>query len=282
MERSRFDGLARLVFATRTRSRRSALAAIVGAVALGREPAGTLAKGRSKRKRRVRAQAKTTAAIPAAACYPGGSTCVPGRGKNNSGCDFSSSTAFVDANARGANLSNTNFRDADAYGADFRGANLSGSCFVKANLRNAKLGSSVNVGGAIFCRTLMPDGSINDRDCGKGTACCPTPTVCAGEACGPEDCVPNSDICTLLWFGNPCCSDQVCTTGIVPLVTTCQLPCSTQQQCRDLDPSGRLVCANDAIGCTYIGTCCTQKECDSDADCPSPSTCCGAICCFEN
>jgi hypothetical protein len=278
MDREMFDALARLV-ATR-QSRRAALAALLATGLTGGLGAGTDA--RKRRGGKVRARAKVQAKAAARRCFPGGTACVPGRGRNASGCDFTASTALFQGDFRGSNLSHSNFSGAQMAQADFRGANLSGACFVKANLRDAKLGASVNLDKAIFCRTLMPDGSLNDRDCAKGTACCPTPTVCEGEACGPDDCVPNSDICTLLWFGNPCCSDQVCTTGIVPLVTTCQLPCSTQQQCRDLDPSGRLVCANDALGCTYIGTCCTQKECDSDADCPSPSTCCGAICCFEN
>lgn len=252
MERSRFDGLARLVFATRTRSRRSALAAIVGAVALGREPAGTLAKGRSKRKRRVRAQAKTTAAIPAAACYPGGSTCVPGRGKNNSGCDFSSSTAFVDANARGANLSNTNFRDADAYGADFRGANLSGACFVDASLFGAKLGASVNLNGAIFCRTVMPDGSIDDSGCANGAACCPT------DAPPPQGgtCRGLYNLCGL--FAGDCCEGLTCTTTFAIVVTACQKVCQSDADCRPF--SARLKCDFDAKVCpTSLGKCCVPK-----------------------
>ncbi|MCC7021284.1 MAG: hypothetical protein IT338_00570, partial [Thermomicrobiales bacterium] len=29
-------------------------------------------------------------------------------------------------------------------------------------------------GGAIFCRTTMPNGSRNDTGCAKGTPCCPT------------------------------------------------------------------------------------------------------------
>ena len=42
-------------------------------------------------------------------CYPGGTTCVPGKGKNTSGCDFTNSTAFFQGDFRGANLSNGNF-----------------------------------------------------------------------------------------------------------------------------------------------------------------------------
>jgi hypothetical protein len=126
----------------------------------------------------------------------------------------------------------------------------------------------------------MPEGSVEVRDCEKATACCPAPTVCEGEECGPEGCVANGGICTLLWFGSHCCADQGCTPGIVPVVTSCHLPCATPQQCHDLDagPVKTLVCAPNAEACTFIGNCCTQKACDSDADCPSPTPCGGVYC----
>jgi hypothetical protein len=73
---------------------------------------------------------------------------------------------------RGANLSNSNFLGAKLFGADFRGANLSGGCFLGANLKGAKLGSSVNLGGAIFCNTTMPDGRIDNSGCARETPCC--------------------------------------------------------------------------------------------------------------
>lgn len=274
MDREQFDDVARFVGSRQ--SRRAALAALLGAGLIGRFSAGTDA--RKGRKGNVRAQSKDQTRAAAKRCFPGGTTCVPGRGRNASNCDFTGSTALFQGDFRGSDLSKSNFTGAQLAEADFRGANLSGACFVNANLLDARLGASVNLHKAIFCRTLMPDGSVNDRDCDRGTACCPTPTVCQGEECGPEDCVPHGNICTLLWFGNPCCSDQVCTPGIIPLVTSCQLPCSHQQECLNLDPRGFLVCANDAEACTFIGTCCTQKACESDADCPAPTKCGGSIC----
>ena len=97
MDRSQFDLLARLV--SSSQSRRSALAALLGAALLGRDPGVTLAKG----KRKVKVQAKAKA--KAKPCYPG-TTCTPGKGKNTSGCDFSGSTAFFERDVRGSNLSN--------------------------------------------------------------------------------------------------------------------------------------------------------------------------------
>jgi hypothetical protein len=47
---------------------------------------------------------------------------------------------------------------------------------------------------AIFCRTIMPNGDINNTGCGAGTACCPicTPATCQslGKQCGawPDGC----------------------------------------------------------------------------------------------
>jgi hypothetical protein len=50
---------------------------------------------------------------------------------------------------------------------------LSGGCFAGAVLVEARLGASVNLDKAVFCNTVMPDGSVDDSGCGKTTACCP-------------------------------------------------------------------------------------------------------------
>jgi hypothetical protein len=252
MDRDRFDGLARLVSANSKPSRRGMLAAVLGAVAFGRQPAASPAKRRSRRRGKVGAQAKTKAVAAAPICYPGGAACVPGRGRNNSGCDFSGSTVFVDKDARGSNLSNANFRDADAYGADFRGANLSGACFVDASLYGAKLGASVNLHGAVFCRTVMPDGSIDDSGCDNGTPCCPT------DAPPPQGgtCRGLYNLCGI--FAGECCEGLTCTTTFAIVVTACQKVCQTDADCRPY--SAKLKCDFDAKVCpTSLGKCCVPK-----------------------
>jgi uncharacterized protein YjbI with pentapeptide repeats len=274
MDREQFDEVARFVGSRQTR--RAALAGLLGAALLGHAHTPAAAKLLAKRKRGGKKRNRGKKPGGGDKCYPG-TSCIPGPGRDNAGCDFSNATRFFEGDFRGSHFGGANFSGAQLAGARLHGADLGGACFVKANLLDAEL-DGADLDGAIFCRTLMPDGSVNDRDCDRGTACCPTPTVCQGEACGPEDCVPNGNICTLLWFGNSCCSDQVCTPGIIPLVTSCQLPCSNQQECLALDPGGTLVCANNAETCTFIGTCCTEKSCESDADCPPPTTCGGAIC----
>jgi hypothetical protein len=161
MDHAHFDTLARRVFTDLRQSRRAALATLVGVTLLRHDVGMTLAKKQAK---------ATTAA--ADACFPGGTTCRPGRGTNASRCDFAHSTLFTHKDVRGANLSNSNFFAADLRGADFRGANLSGSCFVGADLTGAKLGSSVNLHDAIFCHTTMPDGRIDNSGCAGETPCC--------------------------------------------------------------------------------------------------------------
>ena len=208
-----------------------------------------LAQGRGRG--RVKAQAKAKAKTKP--CYAG-ANCTPGKGRNTSGCDFTDSRAFFEGDFRGSNLSNNNFTGAVLARGDFRGANMSGSCLVGANLHEAKLGSSVNLGDAIFCQTLMPDGSLNNRDCDKGTRCCPTPGVCEGEACEGGTCVPPHNWCSI--FGNPCCQGRVCTPTLSsPFLTTCQKHCETQSDCQD-DPG---TTCGGALGfefCFYIGQCC--------------------------
>lgn len=258
MDRSHFDALARLV--STKQSRRTALVAVLGATLLRHHPDTVLAKDKGKAK--------------AKPCYPG-SNCTPGKGKNTSGCDFTSSTAFFERDVRGSNLSHGNFTGAQLAKADFRGANLSGGCFVDANLLEAKLGSSVNLGNAIFCRTLMPDGSINDRDCDKGTACCPT--VCQGPDC-EDTCREVLEPCTIIF--SPCCDNLLC-TPMFPLgptlVTTCQHHCTSDAECTAID--GDLTCKFDPVACLWIGNCCVPKSCSTNDDCDG-NTCCHNQCCI--
>lgn len=65
------------------------------------------------------------------------------------------------ANLMGADLSRVNLSRANLYGANLNQANLSG-----ANLKDADL-SGAQLSGVTFCRTIMPNGRYNDRDCQK-------------------------------------------------------------------------------------------------------------------
>lgn len=64
-----------------------------------------------------------------------------------------------DANFQDANLRWANFTNADLENVDFRGADLRGAKF------NAALLKDINSKKSIFCRTIMSDGKLNNRDC---------------------------------------------------------------------------------------------------------------------
>ena len=105
MDRGQFDSLARLV--SSKQSRRAAFGTLLGATLLRHDPTAVLAKGKGRGK--IRSQAKAKA--KSKPCYPG-TRCTPGKGRNTSGCDFTSSTALFAGDFRGANLSNSNFTGA--------------------------------------------------------------------------------------------------------------------------------------------------------------------------
>ena len=87
------------------------------------------------------------------------------------------------SNFKKANLTSVNFEDANLSGADLSNALLVGANFSRANLTGANLVDtwweatgglsgrpSANLTDAQLCRTTMPDGSINNRDCEQAQA----------------------------------------------------------------------------------------------------------------
>jgi uncharacterized protein YjbI with pentapeptide repeats len=91
---------------------------------------------------------------------------------------------LTQANLRGANLSNTNLiggtllgaflQNANLYKANLRGVNFTNADLSDADLTNADLTGArltdavtkgANFNNAKFCRTIMPDNSINNRNC---------------------------------------------------------------------------------------------------------------------
>ncbi|MGH3803103.1 MAG: pentapeptide repeat-containing protein, partial [Pseudonocardiaceae bacterium] len=194
------------------------LGTVLGGLLLGRASAFAGSAGGGKGKRRRKAGNRRR-------CYPG-AQCAPGQGKDNSGCDFSRGVAFFELNAQGSNLSQANFTDAQMAGANFQGADLGGACLVGANLLGAVIDASTNLRGAVYCRTLMPDGTFNDRDCGQGSRCCPAPLNCEGDLC-PATCIgaPNAQCSLSIPYGG-CCPGLVCIpSSTTPIRTTCQAPC---------------------------------------------------------
>jgi hypothetical protein len=162
--------------------------------------------------------------------------------------------------ARPSNLSRVNFKYACLGGAifrkaDLRSSDLQGTCLVDADLTGAQTNSGTNFWNAIFCRTKMPDGSINNSGCGGGTSCCPT--------CDERRPCPD---------GQKCCNGKCVTC---PAATDCK-----DQVC----DGGRCVLANkqNGVGCPggvcCGGTCQAGKTCCDSAQC-NGQVCCNGTCC---
>jgi hypothetical protein len=269
MDRDRFDALARL-FATE-KSRRGALGTFLGLAVFG-GGADALAKnngGRHKRrgknqdqKKRKQKQRRARQQAAPANCFKG-TNCTPGPNANLSSCDFEETSALAGQNLKSANLSKANLHDADASGANFSSANLGGACLVDADFSGATF-SSTNLSNAVFCRTRMPDGTIANAGCTKGTRCCPT-------------CVPiNEEGCNL---GGTCCGGGVCSSsgngnGNGPGICTC--------------PSGTILCPNGTCrGCCAASDCgergdrCNangQCRCGSGPACTGDEVCSSGMC----
>jgi hypothetical protein len=244
MDRVQFDTLARLVWTKQ--SRRTALATLFGASLLGRVLDPVTA---TKRKRKIRP------------CYRG-TNCHLGPGKDNAGCDFEGSVAFFEGNFQGSNLSGANLTGAQLANADLSGVNLRDACLVGANLLGADL-AGANLDGAVFCRTLMPDGAIDDSGCDRGTRCCPTPEpIC--RICGGGNCLGSiNETCSI--FGTPCCAGLACTATVAGFFTTCQVPCDSDQDCAKFGADLKC-CAGQMLVCPFFpGARCCQP--------PGPLTC---------
>lgn len=251
MDRGQFDTLARFVWTKQ--SRRAALGAILGAALLEHAPGSLAAKGKGKKTRKRKRKNRD--------CYPGRS-CHLGPGKDTAGCDFAGSVAFFEGDFSGSNLSGANLTGAQMAGANLQGADLGNACLVGANLLEADL-AGANLDEAIFCATLMPDGTTNDSGCGKGTRCCPTPgPIC--RTCA-DDCLGSiNDICNA--FGTrQCCTGMGCTPTASIFLTTCQAPCNTDQDCA-MFGTGLKCCAGQALICPFFpgARCCAE---------PGPLTC---------
>ena len=96
--------------------------------------------------------------------------------KNLVGVDLSH-VNLSKVNLTGANLSKVNLTGANLTGSDLSGvklvnANLTKSVMSEANLTEANLKdarhfNTSDTTGAIFCRTIMPDGSANNSGCSQ-------------------------------------------------------------------------------------------------------------------
>lgn len=64
-----------------------------------------------------------------------------------------------------ANLSDANLTDAYFSLSDVTGANLQGAILTNVNLQHVRNGGTVNLEGARFCNTTLPDGTVRNDHC---------------------------------------------------------------------------------------------------------------------
>ena len=278
MDREEFDILARRF--SQARSRRAALATVVGGAFAGLLGAASAKPRRRRRgeRNRISAQAADCSSL--------------GHDANVSGCDFSGEdhsaedlyssrmvgTSFregtlVQTDLSSSNLKNANFRDANLCRADLRSSGLGGGDFRDANLAHANLKSSggcgsANFGGATFCGTVMCNGSVRNDACpgGPGSAACCTDSDCPqGQVCEQGVCVEDAP-CTSI---ADCPFGQSCLQGVCIPYTPCDEGCSA-----GCDNCFYLI--DGSVGCGDIGLC--RNENGVSQGCNANSECEGGFC----
>ena len=84
-------------------------------------------------------------------------------------CELSKATLegadLTKANLKWVNLSGADLTEASLQGADLTNVYLGQARLNQADLTGAKLEGVVGISKAIFCKTTMPDGTINDSGC---------------------------------------------------------------------------------------------------------------------
>jgi len=262
----RFDALTR-----RLGTRRTALGGLLAVLLVPLEAAargkGTQrgkqkGKHRDKGKGKDKSRSQNRTHAQAEQCWRAGA-CIPKKGSNVSQCNLANYSPATTLDCTGCNISRANLRGATLSGANLTKANLSGACLVDADFTDATLANNTNLYNAIFCRTTMPDGSVNNSGCTSGTPCCPTcdtahlcASGCCNMAAGTCGACPGGSTCG---GGNPGIPG-IC--GCTP--ATCQ---SLGKQCGSWpDGCGQtLTCGPCTSGqvCLEQGTCCTPETCAS-------------------
>ena len=249
MDEERFDRLIRSVGQSMTR--RGALGAVVGLAAAGLSEAVALGRGRHHKdkhrhnerrdeRRRGRNKAKrqsshrATKAEATNCCATG--SCLPGPGAYLAKCCLQGQN-LAGQNFSRSNLSGASLAGATLTSANFNQANLQNACLVDADLTGATL-TNANLRGAIFCRTRMPNGSINNSGCTKGTKCCPTCKPLGESGCN---------------LGGKCCGGGICQGGAC-VCPTGQTNCGGVCKNLQTDPNNCGACGNT---CTSGRLCCS-------------------------
>ncbi len=241
---------------------------------------------KSKKKRRGGSGGGQTPP-PSPDCCGAESCPDPEPGSTRAGCDFAgrafagqdhNGSIFRGIDGREANFNSTDnqgsiFAEACLQGARFRRAMLDGAtwedaCLFGADFTGAELDEDDPLfAEARFCNTTMPDGSVNDRDCGRETACCR-----AELGGGDPECQSAADC------GDEACRTKACTDGQC-VYTVIADGASPNDEC-GTNASGHCCegdcCQGNATACNPLGLCCAPncagRECGPDG-CGGNGTC---------
>ena len=228
------------------------------------------------------------------------------RGAPRADCDFAgqsfvggdlNGSTFRGIDGRGATFNGTDnhgstFAAACLQGARFRQANLTGStwggaCLFDADFTGADLGEATTFNDARFCGTVMPDGSVNDRDCERGTACCQ-------RRLGGDSCQSVADCLTFPCYATSCTNGQCELTQVVTgpspndLCSFCCENSCCQGNANQCNPGGlccapncaERVCGPDGCGGTgTCGDCADGLACNDQGRCVCTPQSCAAGCC---
>ena len=226
-------------------------------------------------------------------------------GANLSGCDFTrqrlasldlSGALLEGASLLGANLegtildgailtnaclANAILRDASLRGALLAGADLSGANLAGADLRGSDI-TNAQLTSVFLCNTILPDGTISDRDLGSDRVCVDCNKGCPeGESCCDRQCVDlGKDTNHCFACGNRCpkappnaivfCDTLPDVTGT--LISGCYYACEEGwHDCDDIFENGCETRA-DTANCAECGHACEAGlEC-CNCNCVPPGT----------
>ncbi|MGH2614532.1 MAG: pentapeptide repeat-containing protein, partial [Thermomicrobiales bacterium] len=229
-------------------------------------------KGRDEKSRNQGAQAE---AIPASCCGTLGCP-TPTPGSNRQKCNYAGqilagvsasganmqqvdgrgttfSTAANPSDWTGVNWYKACLQNSTWNGAILGGANFDQACLFDADLTGAKVNNSTNTDSAFFCRTTLWDGTVSNRDCNRGTACCP--------ACDETHPCGNGQVCC----NGRCRTGNCCTAGDCT-DRQCQSKACQSNQCQYapvVNGPGPLCTTRCCSGicCTGVSTCNAANQC---------------------
>jgi hypothetical protein len=235
--------------------------------------------GKRKHKKKRRGGSGGGQTPPPPACCGTDSCPDPEPGSTSSECDFAgrafvgqdhNGSIFRGIDGRGASFAATDnqgsiFAEACLQGARFRRAKLDGStwggaCLFGADFSGAKLDDDDPLfAEALFCGTTMPDGSVNDRDCGRETACCrrlSEPGPGPGPACqttgdcqSGQVCVGGECICSAQTCPNGCCTGGPGQPGTCLPGTTIQACGTGGEECETCDDDDGVCQGGQCVEC---------------------------------